>query len=43
VSEDSIFDKEGFNMCQIIGNINKAFIICAFNCNIYLVDQHAAS
>lgn len=30
-------------MCQILGNFNKAFIVCSHNSNIYLIDQHAAS
>jgi DNA mismatch repair ATPase MutL len=38
-----IFIKEGFNLCQIIGNFGNAFIICYYDGKIYLVDQHAAS
>lgn len=30
-------------MCQVLGNIGNAFIICHFQGKIYLVDQHAAS
>lgn len=41
--EYQVFHKAGFNMCQILGNFGKAFIVCSYNQALYLIDQHAAS
>lgn len=35
--------KENFKQFEIIGQFNLGFILCAFNNEYFLVDQHAAS
>lgn len=42
-TNDSVFNRKVFSICDIIGNFGDGFILVHFEGYLYLVDQHAAS
>ncbi len=42
-TNDSVFHKKVFSICDIIGNFGDGFILVHFEGYLYLIDQHAAS
>lgn len=42
-TNESVFNKKVFSICDIIGNFGDGFILVHFEGYLYLVDQHAAS
>lgn len=42
-TNESVFNKKVFSICDIIGNFGDGFILVHFEGHLYLVDQHAAS
>ena len=42
-TNDSVFHKKAFSICDIIGNFGDGFIVVHYEGYLYLVDQHAAS
>ncbi len=42
-TNDSVFHRKVFSICDIIGNFENGFILIHYEGYLYLVDQHAAS
>lgn len=42
-TSESVFHRQAFSICEIIGNFENGFIVIHFEGLLYLVDQHAAS
>ena len=42
-TNESVFHKKVFSICDIIGNFGDGFILVHYEGYLYLVDQHAAS